>query len=329
MILNFIERSDIRRIVFLLICIIAFFGQKIIATPELSETAPCMPLTQFVNGIIEHNTTFSIIIKSALVLACIAVSLFISSKFDVLPQRKYIAVALFLAITSMFVSAQNLVDILFALLLHLLAAYQIFRTYRIDNIKSQIFIAAFLVGLSTLFFMQSASTLVCLIVGIWIFNVITGKNLLVLLVGFVTPFIFALCYYHLVLHDAALFFETISNNFQYLISEHPELKDIYFYISTGTVVLAVIISILKISRSLIPKVLHQKICLTFSFAFLVAGLISIAVPDKNFATLSLLSIPSAFLIAQFSLFLKRKRFADIMVIVIIAAAVVCNYQLIN
>ncbi|MDR3227572.1 MAG: DUF6427 family protein [Prevotellaceae bacterium] len=330
MIFDFFKPRGIRRFVFILFCITVLFWQKIIAFGELNSPQPIISIDALLNSLMSVNIYLSAVVKILLMLLCSYSFIIMLSVHDALPDRKYLAVVLFLAIISIFTDAQNIANVAFAFTFQSFAFYCIFRTYHSDNIKSSAFIAAFLTGISVMFYFPFIVAMISLIMGIWIFSEATSRNIISMILGFFAPFVFLFYFYHFAYHDFNSILSVIENNFKNLISISFNFSD-FNNITTifmAFVFLVSFVSIPKISRVKYAKNVHKKTDQMFYFLFLISVIMIVLISSMKLYGIILFGMSAAYLITRFSQLVKRERIAEIIVFLILIAAIAYNNYMI-
>jgi hypothetical protein len=323
MIFDFFKRQNTKRIGFIIVCIIVLFWQKItvVATPDSLQAL--MPLNNLIYTITNTNIFLSIITKFSLLLTCAFCFMVMLSPHNILPHRKDLALLLFMSIISVFTSSQNLVNVLLSLILQMLAYHQILSTYRSEKPKTLIFIAAFLAGLSILLSFLYAGTIVYLLIGILILTEIKLRNIFIVILGFIAPFVFMLYFYQLAYHDLGLLFNSIGDIFNNLIFGISDFDDFRLFFACFIILISTI-SILGIFNHKYAKQIHKKANLLFYIIFLISAIIAAFVPGMKFSSFSFLGISCAFLITRYSQLAKHKFVVEFIIFAIFIAAAIYN-----
>jgi hypothetical protein len=330
MILDVFQQRGLKRFVFILFCITVLFWQKVIVLGAVDSPQSIIAVDKFLNNIVGDSIYFAAIAKILLLLICSYSFIFMLSIHDVLPNRKYLATVLFLAIISIFTNAQNIVNITFALTFQMFAFYNIFRTYRNEKVKSSVFIAAFLIGLSVTFSFPFAVSIINVIIGLWIFSIVKWRNIISVFFGLITPFAFLFSFYHLMYHDINLIFHTIEINFNHstaTILNFADFKNITTFL-TGFIFLVILLFMPKINHVKYAKNVHKKTDQMFCFTFFLSVLIMVFLFGAKLYGIMLFGISTAYLITRFSQLVKRRWFVESVVCIILLIALVYNNYII-
>jgi hypothetical protein len=299
------------------------FWQKIIVFHEIISPQPIIPADKILNSFTGSNIYLLAFAKVLLLLICSYAFIIILSVHNVLPNRKYLAVVLFLSVVSVFIDGQNIVNNLFALFFHLFAFYNLFSTYRSDNVKSHVFIAAFLTGISIMFSFPFVVAIINLLTALLIFGIITRRTIISVILGLITPFVFLLYFFRLAYHDVSSMLHAIKNNFDNLFFITFDFDDFTPFFM-GFVFLVTCFSILKISNSKHTKSVQKMTDQIFYFTVITSAFITIFVSGLKPYGIMFFGISAAYLITRFSQLVRRERIAEIIVFMILIAAIVYN-----
>jgi hypothetical protein len=301
------------------------FWQKIIVFPQIISIQPVIPIDTILNSFAEKNVYLPVFIKILLLLICSYAFIIMLSLHDILPKRKYLAIILFLAVTSVFTDAQNIAGSVCALFFQLFAFYNLFRTYHSDKIKSSIFIAAFFSGISILFSFYFVITIINLITGIWIFSVVTWRSIISVILGLLTPFIFLLYFFQFAYHDINLMLYSIGNSFNNMSFKMFDF-DNFSVCFMAFAFFITFFSMFKANKY--TKPIQRMVNQLFHFTFISSAIVSVFMPDMKSYGIMLFGISTSYLLAKFSQLAKRKWIAEFIVFaILIAAAVYNNYMI--
>lgn len=330
MILDFFCQRGIKRFVFIFVCLAALFWQKIIAVGVPCPTNSIISADNFLYSIADINIYWIAAIKLTLLLTCSYSFIIILSVNDVLPNRKYLAVLLFWTIVSVFADSQNFVNSLIALLFQLFAFYNIFCIYHSDAIKSSIFIAAFFVGISSMFSLSFILSSINIVVALLIFHVVQWRYIISIIAGLLTPFVFLLCFFQLAYHDINLMWQLIENSFNESILISFDNFAMLTTIFTGFVFLVGFFSIFKITSLKRTKSVYRMTNQLFYFIFFTSAIIFVALYGMQSYAITMFGISSAYLITRFSQITKRTWLIELIIFILLFAAIAyCNYSVLG
>jgi len=164
------------------------------------------------------------------------------------------------------------------------------------NTKIKLFDAAFWIGISTLIYSWSILYMLLIYIGIFIYQKASFKNLLIPIVGFVTPIFiyFTYCFYF---DSLPVFYERFNYNFKLVFVAYNSLK----FLIPITLLITVLLWAILLAT---PKIILISNNLKFSWNVLINHLlISIIIiifsPIKNGVEFFYLVFPASIIIANF------------------------------
>jgi len=186
--------------------------------------------------------------------------------------------------------------IIFANLILLLSYRKIYSLRSGVNTKAKIFDAAFWIGVATLIYSWSIFYMLLIYIGIIIYQKATIKNLLIPVIGFITP-IFIYFTYEFYFDNLIVFYDRFKYDFNLDFSSYNSLKFLIPLLFLVTLLVWAIVSVT-------PKIVSISNNLKFSWNVLLNHLlISVIIigisPVKNGAELFYLVFPSSIIIANF------------------------------
>ena len=324
MILDFFSERGIKRFVFILFCIIVLFWQKILAVGEPVVPYSIISVDNLLHAVAVTNIYLSGCIKLLLLLVCSYCFIITLSVNDVLPKRKYLAVMLFLAVMSVLTDSLHFANLLCALLFMLFALYNGFRIYHSEAIKSLVFTAAFFIGISSMFSFPFIISSIYVLITLWIFYMVKWRDVISIVLGLLTPFVFLMYFFQLAYHDINLMWQLIENSFTESISVSFDNFDILKIAFLGLVFLTGLFSTLKIIAVKRIKNVYRMTDRLFYFVFFVSVTIFVALYGMQSYAIATFGISSACLITRLSQIINRTWFIEFIIFVILFAAIAYN-----
>ncbi len=164
------------------------------------------------------------------------------------------------------------------------------------NTKIKLFDAAFWIGISTLIYSWSVLYIFLIYIGIFIYQKVSFKNLLIPIVGFITP-VFIYFTYSFYFNSLTTFYERFDYNFKLVFVTYNSLR---FLIPIILLIIMLLWSILSVT----PKIILISNNLKFSWSVLINHLlISIVIiifsPVKNGVEFFYLAFPASIIITNF------------------------------
>jgi len=209
-------------------------------------------------------------------------------------------------------------SIVFSNLILLLSYRKIYSLRSGVNTNMKIFDAAFWIGIATLIYSWSIFYLLLIYIGIVIYQKVSFKNLLIPIIGFVTP-LFIYFSYEFYFNNLTVFF----NRFKYAINlDFSPYNFSKFIIPILFLVIILVWAIVKVT----PKIVSISNNLKFSWNTILNHLlISILIiglsPVKNGSEFFYLVFPSAIIIANFVQNSKSSIFKNVLLYLFLIIAV--------
>ncbi len=186
--------------------------------------------------------------------------------------------------------------IIFSNIVLLLSFRKIYSLRNGINTKTKLFDAAFWIGISTLIYSWSILYMLLIYIGIFIYQKASFKNLLIPIVGFLTPIFiyFTYCFYF---DSLPVFYERFNYDFKLIFVSYNSLR---FLIPIILLIIMLLWSILSVT----PKIILISNNLKFSWSVLINHLlISIVIiifsPVKNGVEFFYLAFPASIIITNF------------------------------
>jgi hypothetical protein len=305
MILDFFSERSIKRFFFIVVCIIALFWQQIIAVCEPVSVNAIISADKFLYTVASTNIYLSGAIKLLLFLACSYGFIVVLSVNNVLIKRKYLAVLLLWAVVNVSINSQNIVNILCALLCQLFALYSIFRIYHSGRIRSSAFIAAFFVGISSMFSFPFIMSVISILICLWIFYMVRWRDIIAVVLGLITPFVLLLYFFQIAYHDINAMWQLIKNGFAESIAVSFNSFDFIATSFLGFIFLTGLFSILKITTMKCNKSVYRMTDQLFYFEFFTSAIMFAVLQGMQLYAGTVFALSSAYLIARFSQTVKR------------------------
>ncbi|PHS54265.1 MAG: hypothetical protein COB01_01300 [Lutibacter sp.] len=255
----------------------------------------------FISIFLTNSSEFSIhfLIERTVLFSCYVLFLFIF-KFIVdknkLTEDNLFSLFLVVILVGTFSEALFLNYIIFSNLILLLSFRKIYSLRSGINTKIKLFDAAIWVGISTLIFSWSIFYLLLIYIGILMYQKVSLKNLMIPIIGFLTP-IFLYFTYNFYVDDLASFYSRfnyeINVNFEAYNSNRFLIPIAFTTIILGWSIIGVTPKIVLVSNRL------KSSWIVLLCQLLISTIIVLVSPIKNGAELFYLAFPIAIIIANF------------------------------
>ncbi len=258
-------------------------------------------LYYFVAIFLKFSEDFSLILlmeKLVLFLLYILIILifdFIVKKNKLTSRNSY-ALLLFTLFLGSFPEIFNSYSLTISNLILLLAYRKIYSLKSEKNIKKKLFDAGFWIAIASLVYFWSILSLLLIYIAIVVFKKLTFKNLMVPMIGGITP-IFLYFTYNDYINQSVKFFDqfNIARNLDFSAynSSHILLKIILIALVLFWAIIKVTPQVVMVSNKL------KSLWILMLVHVIIALFIIVIVPEKNGSELFFLFFPSAIIIANF------------------------------
>lgn len=244
---------------------------------------------------------------------------FITKKNGLIKDNSYDLLLMVLFVT-MFPRVIDDIRILMAHFILLFAFRRIYSLRTIKNTKEKLFDSSFYIGIASLIYPLSALYIVLPYAAVINFNKRTIRNVIIPLVGFITPLIIYLSYVLLFSNFDALNFDlTLS----FLYTNYNTLNLLIpITLLLGFMIWVIFPTTIKIVTSNSDLKNLWYVLLTH---LVISILIIIPAPTKNGSEFVFLFFPAAILFANYLQMVKEKWFKDVFLYLLAAAAIVSSF----
>ncbi len=267
--------------------------------------------------------SFSISLLITLFMAILMIRL--NKKYIIIPERTYLPAALFVLISGSLAPLHNHHPVIFGSFFLLFAIDKVFSTYKENKLSYKFFEAAFLIGISSLFYLP----LTLYIIILWVSLIILGRThwreWIFTLLGFITPYIFVSAYYLLYTNKINTFINGL------LISIKQDNLLVYpnhfYYIFFGFLLLCIIFGsyfMMGVYQTL--KIHARKYYMIFLWLFLLTTGIYFLIPSAGFELIFPASIPISYLLTKHYISSRTLWWCNLIFILLLASLAIAQYM---
>lgn len=287
----------------------------------LPDDAYPMPIAKLLYSTFGKQTMGAIIIACILVIAQGLLLILFNKRYIVINQRTYLPAFFYVLIVSAFVPLQRLSSALVGLFFIYFAIFFIFSIYRKEFALNKLYFASLFISFASLLWAPYAMFFLILLVSLVILRPFIGREWIVSLIGFLTPFFFVFVYYF-VFEDNELnnLYVTLSYNFS-LIKEFNALHYSY-YIFYGILVLLIVVASITILKNYQKKKIMVRKFFTLNWWFFVIFLLAFVLfKNLGYEILFVISIPISFLLSDYFYMVKKERLLSVFLGLIIISSI--------
>lgn len=270
-----------------------------------------------VNSYIQAFLAFTIIYITAMVL------IQLSSKHILIKSRSYLPALFFVVFSSAYRPLQQFDPAIVSALLLVFALDRIFASYDKFEPVNNLYQAAFLVALASLFYSPSAFYVLLIFISAAIFRPFNLRHLLSIVLGFLTPWFFLVFYEY---------YTSTSFSFLYYLKTLIALEGsihtigITFYVFFGLMSLIVLIGIAHLIGSLsTQKISIRKFHSIFLWFILISISLIAILPWGSTEIIYLAAIPVSFLLSNLFINLRNRFWGELLVTLMLLTTVVIQF----
>ncbi len=326
MLLRIFRKTD-PFVIFLIVAAVVLLWLKPLLNPgipaaSLHDTSP-MPLYALLKTFAadSHIAGTAAVMAMLLLMAYLLVSFNTSVIF--IEERTFLPAVIYILLVSFFNEYQTLNPVLPASIFLIAAIRKIMNTYRIQGIAYDIFDAGFLISAGSLFYANFIVFGILLIAGILLLRSAGIRELLLGLIGMVTPWSLITAYYYVSGKEPFEALALLSTNLQADMPDHGlKMYEMAAIVFMTFLVLISILHLLSIINT--RKIRSRKTFFLLLSALVISVVMFIVSPSASYEMVWLAGIPESYFLAHFFLFLRRKIVSEILFTIFFLTVVLMN-----
>ena len=326
MILRILKSNNFANLFFIPFAVFAFWAEKVFA-PFVYDFAPGEAqnvLYKSINGLTGNAPLLSVVLSAVLVMVLAVFIELIIARYQFIRIKTRLPAILFVLLVGGLIQLHSLHPVYFAAVFLLFSIYRLFGIFEQAKAYNIIFDVGFLLGIGSLFYLNLLTILPAFLIGVSILSHRTGwREYLILIVGFILPFIFASAYYF---YTDQL--NTVTGIFiEFVTQSIGNLKgNFLLQIYLGVLILLTTIASIDIARHYdTKKVSSRKYFLVFFFIFIFSMAGFVLVPACSQEMLIITAIPVTFLLSNFFVFLKSRILGELFFFILLSVVVAIQF----
>ena len=269
-----------------------------------------MPLYGLLKQVIGGNAFYGAMFSFSLIL----LMLFLLSNFNTahffINERTFLPSLIFVLLTGLFPYYQTLNPVLPASVLLMLAIRRIIDSYRKATTAYNFFDASLLIGTGSLFYANLVWFAILVFIGIAIFRTGNIKELIISVIGLVTPALITAGIYYIADKDIPSLVDLLNIN----LFAGSEKYSISIYVIVGLISLGLIILISTVHLLSLfnnKKIKSRNTFTLLIWSFVISIAVYLAVPSSSTEILILAAIPASYIIAHYLILSRNRILPDI------------------
>lgn len=279
------------------------FADPGLAGMQVYETRP-MPLYILLKTLMGETLLPGVICSFVMLALMLFLVVHFNTTLFFINQRTFLPAFIYLLLCSLFPQNQVLNPVLPAALLLILAMMRIMDSHRKQGTAYNFFDAGFLISTASLFYADMIWFGLLVIISILIIRAINLKEILLSVLGLLTPYLLVCGFYYVADRDLIVFLEDIRENlFGKTSSFHFSPEYIVSLIYSGvTIMIGTSFLMTRISTK---KVRSSKTFLLLLWLLIISLLLYFAVPSVSVEMMWIGAIPASYLLAHYFVFARK------------------------
>ena len=275
-----------------------------------------MPLYDLVREFIGEHAFFGVLISFILVLSVSIILVYFNSKVFFISERTFLPALFYIFLCAAMPEVQTLNPAIFASVFLLFALIRIIDSYRKTEIAYNFFDAAILISIGSLFYANLLWMGLIVFLGIALLRTVSFTELLISIMGLITPYIILYGIYYVLGKDLKLLNSLITSN---LFGEAGDSYSTRIIIATlimfGVNVLLAFFHLITVFNA--KKIKSRKTFSLLMWIFVIALFSFVFVPSVSGEMIYLIAIPASYFITHYYVFMKKKIIPEILFSVIL------------
>lgn len=314
MLLRFFKRTGPGVILVLIVTLLAVWIRPFIQLKghfSLYFDLSPMPLYGLVSSIIGTNPLPGVILSLVLVSLMSILIVNLNASLFFINERTFLPAFIYILISGLIPQFQLLNPAIFSSLFLMMAIRRIMAAYRIQGTAYSFFDAGILIGTGTLFYANLIWFGILIIIGIALLRTGNAKEIVLSIIGLITPFIMTVGIYYMLNKDLrellSLFeYNLFGKHTTYDFSRLMVLTTIYL----GFMLVLSISFLMMVMNS--KKIQARKTFFLLIWVFLISVGIYIVLPSVSVEIIWLIGIPVNYFLTHYFIFSRKKLISEIL-----------------
>ncbi len=278
-----------------------------------------------IDDLTNHSALVQVLLSLVLVIFTGFLIQQVNDRFAFIRARTKLPATMFVIFIGGFTDMHTLHPVFFAGIFLVFAIHSLFAVFNNPNTFPQIFNAGFFIGIGSLFYFNLVIILPAFLIGIIILcREIHWREFVIMLIGFIVPFIFAFSYAFLTDHLMELLY-TFEQNIVTPVNHFKTNYALHVFLAF-LIVLTVIGSLKLIQQYDSRKVSSRKYFLVFLIIFLFSIVSFVLVPAVSQEILVISLIPVTFLISNLFVSIQSRFWGEFLFTLLLSLAVIMQFS---
>ncbi|MCB2194304.1 MAG: hypothetical protein KQH79_00495 [Bacteroidetes bacterium] len=280
-----------------------------------------IPLNNFMMHYFEVNSLLSVLFVFALVLIQAFLMIQFNKKYILINYRTYLPAFFYILISASFVHLQRINPVIIGGLFIFVSMDFIFNIYRKEYALNKVYLAGFFIAVASLFWAPFMVYILILFISLLILRPFIGREWIVGILGYLTPFLFVFIYYF-VFFDQHL--ESVIDSYKqslHLIKSFYSLHFSYYIFYCFLAFVIIIASYTIAVNYQKKKIRTRKYFEIYWWLFFISATLFIFFKNVSYEIIYIISIPVAYLLTDYFYTIKKSWFLNLILVMFIGAIV--------
>ena len=269
-----------------------------------------MPLFTLLKDFIGNSALAGVLFSFSLIMLMAVLLVSFNTKGFFITERTFLPAAIYVMLSALFPDCQTLNPAIIASVFLLIALMRIMDAYRKNGIAYNFFDAALLISIGSLFYIDLVWMGLLVFLGIALLRTTNLKELIISIIGLVTPYLILYGIYYVVGKDLkSLTSLLLSNLFGESGGFYMSRMIVVTMLVIGLNILIALIQLFSIFNA--KKIKSRKTFSLLIWIFLLGSLSYILIPSVSDEIIYIIAIPLSYLISHYYIFMKRKLIPEI------------------
>ena len=281
-----------------------------------------MPFYSFISNHIHYNSFTSVFITFLLVLLQAFLLVQFNKRYILINHRTYLPAFFYVIIASSFIQVQRLNPVIIGTVFIFIAINFIFSTYRSEYALNKLYLAGFFISIASLFWGPLAIIFLIIWISLSILRPFIGREWLVGILGFLTPYLFVFVYYFVFKEEVELL--SLIDHFMANFSLIKTFYSLHFsyYIFYGFLLFIIIIASYVIVINYQKKKIKTRKYFEINWwLFIICLGLFLLFKNVTYEIIYLISIPISFLLTNYFYTTKKGVYLNGILLILIGSLV--------
>ena len=311
-------------VIFLIVAAVVLFCLNSLLNPGIESTTfydeDPMPLYALLRAVTANNYFAGIMITMLMMLLIAYMLVSLNTSVIFIDERTFLPAIIYILLVSLFPDYLVLNPALPAALFLIAAVRKIMDTYRVQGIAYDLYDAGFLISAGSLFYANFIFFGILVIAGIILLRSVVFKELLLALMGFLTPWILISAIWYVSGKEAFEVLDLLNNNIRADMPDYiQELLPILLLIFPGMLVLISILHLLSVINT--KKIKSRNTFYLLLWVLVISGAVFTISPSVSVDIIWLAGIPAAYFLSHYFVFMRNRTVKEISFTILFLAVI--------